>query len=240
MRVELSVHALVSLIHQEKLGDPHPVFATGGQYVSARQASDGGRAELASAGLVDRGQLADFTAMVSIIQRARREFYGWVTTNAETFSVLAAAHGRNAFAVTRRGDRVGFRRIRSHSLAEALVARLPEVPPGHGESISVRTAEVVRPGPRPVLRRPSGAAGAEQVRRFDALLRAPRQGGAKLYAAGRDDVGNRRRSPAWLTLLDLPEGRWAIYPLGDTINAVAATPALIIAKLTDVLRPSPF
>jgi hypothetical protein len=241
--VELSVYPLIALIRKENLGDPHPVLAGGEQYVSHRFASEAERTlrtELTEAGLADRSRLADFTGMLSIVQQARTEFYGWVIGNGDTYSLLVAAHGRNAFTLTRRGDRVTFGRVSSDRLAEALVQRLPEAPPGRGESITVREAEVARSKPRPVLRRSSGTARSEQARRLDALLRAPRHSFVKLYAARRDDAGNRIRSREWLNLLDLPEGRWAVYTTAGrgerTVNAVAATPALIATRLTELLR----
>jgi hypothetical protein len=178
--------------------------------------------------------------MMSIIQKARTEFYGWVTSTGDTYSLLVAAHSRNAFALTRRNDQATFRRVSADRLAEALVERLPEVPPGRGESISVREAEVARAEARPVLRRASGPPRSEQARRLDALLRAPRRGIAKLYAAHRDDTGNRVRSREWLTLLDLPGGRWAVYTTAGrserAVNAVPATPALVATRLTELLR----
>jgi len=241
--VELSVHPLIALIHKENLGDPHPVLAGGEEYVSHRFASEAEqtlRTELAQAGLADRGQLADFTGMLSIIQTARTEFYGWVTSDTDTYALLVAANGRNAFALSRHGDRVRFRRIGADRLAEALVDQLPDGPPGRGESISVREAEVTEAGPRPVLRRASGPTRSAQARQLDALLRTPRHGAAKLYAARRDDNGNRIRSREWLTLLDLANGRWAVYTTTgrseQAVNAVAATPTLVATRLTELLR----
>jgi hypothetical protein len=222
--VELSVHPLVSLIHKENLGDPHPVFAGSERYVSHRFAGDAERelrVQLAEAGLVDRAQVADFTGMLSIVQRARIEFLGWVTSHDEAYSVLVAAHGRNAFALTRRGERVAFRRVSPDRMAEALLDRLPDTPPGRGESMSVSEAEI---------RRPRG----EQARRLDALLRTPRQAITKIYAAHRDDAGNRIRSRTWLDLIDLPDGRWAVYTTKRTVNAAAATSALVAAKVSDL------
>lgn len=242
--VELSVYPLFSVIQQENLGDPHPVFGGGEGYVSPRfdaEARRWLRAELAEAGLSDRDRMTDFTGMLSIVQTARVEFYGWVTVGDDTYAVLAAAHGHNAFALTRRGDRVSFRRVRPDRLAEAVLEQLPDLPPGRGESISVREAEVGRAGPRPVMRRASGGVPqSEQVRRFNALVRTPRLGGAKFYAARRDDAGQRIRSQSWLDLIDLPGGRWAIYATtarGErTVNAVPATAPLVAAKLNDLLR----
>lgn len=238
--VELSVYPLFSLIHKENLGEPHPVFAGGELYMSHRFASESERwlrTELAEAGLGDRSRLADFTGMLSIIQSARTEFYGWVTTHDDSYSVLAAAHGRNAFALVRRGEYVSFQRISPERLAEALVDQLPDAPPGHGESISVREAELGSTNTA-VLRGVSTR--SEQARRLNALFRAPRRGIAKLYAARRDDAGNRVRSREWLDLFDVPEGRWAVHTTAGRgermINAVAAPPALIATKLNELLR----
>ncbi len=235
------MYSLFSVIQQENLGDPHPVFGGGEGYVSPRFADQAGRwlrAELAEAGLADRGGMTDFTGMLRIVQTARTEFYGWVTTHDGSYTVLAAANGHNAFVVTRRGDRVAFRRTRPERLAEAVVERLPDVPAGRGESISVREAETNKQ--RQLMRRPSGAPRSEQARRLDALLRAPRSGGAKLYAARRDDAGQRIRSQGWLDLFDLPDGRWAVYATtgrGErAVNAVPAPRSLVVAKLHDLMR----
>lgn len=237
--LELSVHPLVSLIHRENLGDPHPVFAGGESYVSHRFVAEAERelrAELADAGLADRDRLADFTGMLSVIQRARTEFYGWVND----YAVLAAAHGRSAFALTRHDDRVTFQRVNADRLVEALLEQLPDIPPARAESFSVREAEMAPSGPRPVLRKSSGPVRSEQAKRLDALLRAPRQGGAKLYAARRDEAGNRIRSRAWLDLTDLPDGRWAIHLTTNrgerTVNAAPATAAFVAARLAEFLR----
>lgn len=242
------MYPLISVIQQENLGDPHPVFSGGEGYVSPRFAGEAGRwlrAELAEAGLGDRGRMTDFTGMLSIVQTARTEFYGWVTsndgTNTDTYAVLAAAHGNNAFVVARHGDRVSFRRARAERLAEALLEQLSDAPPGRGESISVREAEVATPGQKQVLRRASGGSTrSEQARRLDALLNAPRWGGAKLYAARRDDAGQRIRSRSWLDLIDVPDGRWAVYTTtvrGErTVNAVPATAPLVATKLHELLR----
>jgi EspG family len=242
--VELAVHPLVSLIRRENLGDPHPVFAGGERYVSHRFAGDAERVlrtELADAGLGDRDELGDFTAMLATIQRARAELYGWVTDQDDTYAVLAAAHGRSAFTVRRRGDRVSFQRAgAADRLPEALLAQLPDVPAGRGGSFSVRESEMDRPGPRPVLRRSGGPVRSEQAKRLDALLRASRRGGAKLYAARRDDDGNRVRSRTWLDLLDLPDGRWAVHLTTNrgerVVTASPGTTAVITTRLTDLLR----
>jgi hypothetical protein len=125
-----------------------------------------------------------------------------------------------------------------------VVSHLPCVPPAPGPSISVRAADFTPPNPDAgkVLRQAS-AARPHEARRLDDLLRQPRLGGARLYAAARDHTGTRRRSTGWLTILDLThQGRWLIYRTtsGDpAINAVPGTPATLTAKLTDLLLSIP-
>ena len=83
-----------------------------------------------------------------------------------------------------------------------------------------------RPGPT----RPAGA------RRLDALLEAQRLHVAKVYAARRDDAGNRQRSERWVTVLDLVDGRWALTVRRNRINARPGTPRLLAENLTDLAR----
>src|SRR2546428_126158 len=92
---------------------------------------------------------------------------------------------------------------------------------------------------RSATSRPSSPPSArpQDARRLDALLRAARTGGAQLYAAGRDHAGTRHRSEECLTVLDIAQyGRWAVYPTSGrgerAVNAVPATPRLLVDKLT--------
>lgn len=241
MLVELSVEAVAGLVERERLGEPHPVLAGGERYVSPRMAGrvdEPVRRELADAGLDDRDRLAELVTALTVVQRAHREFYGWVATGDRTLATVAAAVGRAATAVTRRGDRVSVRRVDARRLVDVVLGQLPAVPRGRGESISVPAAELTpRPG---VLRRPTDGRG--DARRLAALLAAPRLGGAKLYAASRDERGDRTRSGEWLSVLDLAEGRWLVYATragGDrTVNAVPATAALLADKLTALPGPA--
>lgn len=235
MRVELSVEVVAGLVERERLGEPHPVLAGGERYVSPRVA---GRVdevlwrELADAGLDDRDRLAELVTAITVVQRAHREFYGWVAAGDRTWATVAAAIGRAATVVTRRGDRVSVRRVDARRLVEVIVGELPVVPGGRGESISVSAAELT-PTPGILRRSTDGRAGA---RRLTALLAAPRLGGATLYAARRDEHGARTRSAQWLSVIDLAEGRWLVYATdagGDrTVNAVPASAALLTDKLT--------
>ena len=240
--VELSVYPLLSLIRMEKLGEPHPLFAGGERYVSRRFAAEAERVireELASHGLGNRTALADFVEKLALVQQAGSEYYGWMTHGDQKYATLVAASGRRAVAVMRAGDLVTFEPVDSEELLNEFVYRLPDVQAGTGDAISVRAADIGARQSGAILRRtqPSRPDG---IRRLEALLHEPRMGGAKLYAANRDQDGNRRRSREWLTLLDLISGRWLVHPTlgrGERIIHAAPSPApLIAAKLGELQR----
>lgn len=243
--VELSVVPLFNLIQKENLGDPHPILSGGEGYVSPRFAAEWEREwrkDLADAGLGDREALRDFVNTLALVQRAGTEYYAWVGTNDESYALLVVASGRRAASLTRVGDRVTFEWADPDRLVESLVYRLPEVPAARGESISVLADEFAAANSRPrgsVMRR-SAAARPDGVRRLAALLKAPRLGVAKLYAAARDPGGNRHRSDEWINVLDLADGRWAVYATRGrgqrAINAVPVTTQLLASKLIELRR----
>ncbi len=214
-KVELSVYPLLSLMHKEHMGDPHPVFAGGERYISPRFAQEAERAiqqELREAGLGERRDYQEFLDLVGVAQRASLEYYGWVTTTEEAYSVLVASHGRSAVLVVRSGERVRFEPCDLDRMIETLVWRLPDVGVARGEPFSVPQADFQAPKARPdggVMRR-STPARPEGARRLDALLKLERIAVAKFYAAKRDLAGNRLRSERWLTVLDTVDGRWAL------------------------------
>jgi len=214
-KVELSVFPLLSLMQKENLGEPHAVFAGGERYISPRfsaQAERVVRQELEAAGLGDRGEFDGFLDLVNVVQRASVEYYGWVTTTDESYSVLVASYGRTAVLVVRSGERVRFERCDLDRMIETLVWRLPDVGVAHGEPFSVRHTDFHAPRGRAegsVMRR-SSSARPEGARKLDNLLKGQRVAVAKLYAAKRDMNGVRQRSERWLTVLDLVEGRWAL------------------------------
>jgi hypothetical protein len=213
--VELSVFPLLSLMQKENLGEPHAVFAGGERYVSPRFSAEAERVvlrELAEAGLNERQDFDSFLDLVNTVQRASLEYYGWVTTTDEAYSVLVAAHGRTAVLVVRSGERVRFERCDLDRMVETFVWRLPDNGIAYGEPFSVRHSDFHAPRGRAegsVMRR-SSAARPEGARRLDALLKAERVAVAKLYTAKRDMNGVRQRSDRWLTVLDLVDGRWAL------------------------------
>lgn len=244
-KVELSVFPLLSLMQKENLGEPHTVLAGGERYVSPRfsaQAERVVRQELDDAGLGDRGEFDGFVELVNVVQRATVEYYGWVTTADEAYSVLVASHGRSAVLVVRSGERVRFERCDLDRMIETLVWRLPDVGVTPGEPFSVRHNDFHAPRGRAdgsVMRR-STAARPEGARRLDALLNAQRVTVAKLYAARRDVNGVRQRSARWLTVLDLVDGRWALsvsQVRGERwINAAPGTGRYIADRVLELAR----
>ena len=240
--VELSVFPLISLIRKEKLGEPHPLFAGGERYVSPRFTAEAERVvreELAGHGLGDRSALADFVEKLALVQQAGTEYYGWMTNGEQKYATLVAGSGRRAVAVMRAGNLVTFEPVDSEELINEFVYRLPDVRAGDGDVIAVRTADIGARQSGAIMRR-SQPTRPDGARRLEALLHEPRLGGAKLYAANRDQEGNRRRSREWLTLLDLISGRWLVHPtLGRgerTIHAVPGTAPAIAAKLAELQR----
>lgn len=243
--VELSLRALLSLVQRDNLGDPHPVLAGGELHVSPRFAKDAERAireDLEAAGLADRDRLDELRNTLALVRQARIEYYGWITRGDEVYAVLTASVGRIAAVLTRTGDRVRIERADSKRLAESLLRRLPDAPAGRGESITVREADhtAARAGPAGSILHRTAATRPEQLRRLEALLRAPRWAVARLYAASRDDGGTWSRSREWVSVLYLAHGRWLVYAtLGRgerAITAVPGTPQLVTTKLTELLR----
>lgn len=213
--VEFSVVPLLSVMRKENLGEPHAIFAGGERYVSPRFAEEAERIlqqELRDAGLGERQDYLEFIDLLAVVQRASLEYYGWVTTTEESYTVLAAMAGRSAVLVVRRGERVLVERVDPEQMVERLVYRLPDVAVGHGEGFMVSDADFHAPKGRSdgsVMRR-STAARPEPARRLDALLKAQRVAVGKLYVAKRDAGGARTRSEQWVTVLDLVDGRWAL------------------------------
>ncbi|MFI7677071.1 ESX secretion-associated protein EspG [Actinophytocola sp. NPDC049390] len=243
--VELSVHPLLSLIRKERMGEPHPVFAGGERYVSPRFAEEAERAvaqELRDAGLGERRDYGEFLDLLGVVQHANLEYYGWITTADEAYSVLVASRGRAAVLVVRSGTRVRFEPCELDRMVETLVWRLPDVGVARGEAFSVPQNDFHAPRGRTdggVMRR-SAPARPEGARHLDALLRLERITVAKFYAARRDASGERQRSQRWLTVLDTVEGRWALSVTHarrqEWIHVAPGTGEYIGARVAELAR----
>ncbi|MGX7823844.1 ESX secretion-associated protein EspG [Actinokineospora sp. 24-640] len=241
-KVELSVSTLYRLLHQLDLGEPHPLFTGGERYYSPRfkQEADAElRRALDAAGLnTSRGLDPEFVELLTVMQRAHVEFYGWLYDAEGPYSVLTAAAGRAAVLAERAGDKVTFEWVDAARLLDAFLFRLPTTPPARGEAMSVRLTDLSdKPRGGDFMRAPSSARPPE-ARRLEALLRAPRKGGGKLYTARRDPHGRRVRAQDWVDAIDLQEGRWALYRVrgrGEPfVTAVPGTVPVIGKRLSEL------
>ncbi|HEX2291223.1 MAG TPA: ESX secretion-associated protein EspG [Pseudonocardiaceae bacterium] len=241
--VELPVFVLINIVRRENLGEPPTVLAGGEQYVPARFEAQARRildAELARAGVRSDSH---FRPLLELITKAQVEYYGWIDSQDGSLAVLAAARGRAAVLVVRRGDTVVLGPTDANRLPQTVAAQLSDVPAARGPSLSVRAVDFSPARPAGGVLRQATAARPHQARLLDELLRQPRLGGARLYAATRDHTGTRQRSADSLTVLDVAQqGRWLVYFTAKTgdraINVVPGPPATVAAKLADLLpRP---
>jgi hypothetical protein len=244
--VELPVLPLLSLLQRENLGEPHAVFAGGERYISPRFADAAEQAlqqELRTAGLGERRDYDEFLDLLTLVQQADVEYYGWVTTTDEPYALLVARSRRSAVLVLRKADRVRFERVDAEKMLTRLVFLLPDVQPGRGDVISVSSTDFHAATSRAegsVMRLPASAR-PEHARRLDTLLKADRVSLAKLYTAKRDARGTRTRSEQWLTVLDLADGgRWALsvgnYRGQKWITATPGLDDVLVARLDELAR----
>ncbi|MBC6449106.1 ESX secretion-associated protein EspG [Actinokineospora xionganensis] len=237
MKVELSVTTLFRLLDKANLGEPHVIFAGGARYYSPRfqQETDARlRRELDAAGVNGpRGVAPDFLDLLSVIQRAAVEYFGYFHDAEGPYSVVTAAVGRQAVLAERVENTVTFERVEPTRLLDAFLFRLPNVPAARGESISVRLSDLDAPKSDGFAR----SAGPPQARRLQELMKQPRLGGAKLYTAKRDQRGKRLRAADWITAIDVQQGRWAVYKTSrgeSSVTAVPGTPQLIATRMREL------
>ncbi|OLR90972.1 ESX secretion-associated protein EspG [Actinokineospora bangkokensis] len=243
-RVELSTESVHRLCEAHGLGEPHTFFAGGARYypLGRRQEADAQlRRELEAAGVNGvRGVDPGFLELLEAVQRAAAEFYGWMQDDEGPYSVLTAQAGRTGVLAQKVGDRVTFERVDPARVLDSFVYRLPNVQASRGEAISVLEADFAQAAPGGGGFAMSGPRSARvpEARRLDALLKAPRRGGAKLYTAKRNHLGTRVRAADWLTVIDLPDGRWALYRArgrGEAaISAVPGAPQFLRKRLAEL------
>ncbi|GLZ30929.1 ESX secretion-associated protein EspG [Lentzea sp. NBRC 105346] len=209
--VLLSEEAFDVLWHHGDLGEHHTVLHVPPAGLTAREVEQA---------LYREGVPVDDTLdALRVLACADVECFGWIATNRDdTFPVVAASAGRHGVFALRDN---GYLRLQSlySAPADALVAHLPEVPPARGASINARADE---------------AWGSRPLRD---LMRLPRTGMAKLFAARRDRFGRRHRAESFLTTIDCPDGRWLVVRYTDDrrqswVHATPASRSLIATWLT--------
>ncbi|MCC8244988.1 ESX secretion-associated protein EspG [Saccharothrix luteola] len=156
-------------------------------------------------GLAERGTPhPELRSALALVANADTEFYGWLADGpGQPRTVVTSANHREAVLVERDAGMLRFSPATPTHPAEALVGRLPPSRAGRGLSLNVRSSDVDNPD----------NLDARTLRR---LMTEPRTGLAKLYTARRDRTGRIRRAEGFLTVLDVPTGRWLITTETDT------------------------
>ncbi|MFI9388624.1 ESX secretion-associated protein EspG [Kutzneria sp. NPDC052558] len=254
-RVELPADVLTTVLRWEGIDRPHTVLAVTALWMdddTRREVDRKVLAELANRGLADgRGVDAGFRATMGAIARPAVEFYGWISTGPDMTGVLAVASGSEAVLIIRHDETVTLYAARPDSLAEAVVAQLPAVPPAHGRSLNVPETDLS--GARPAQDSDEGFAGfgsqtgpSTDVKLFNTLMNEPRTATSQLYVAVRDGLGRRVRATHNLSVIDVApgrsaEGRWMTQEAtngagGNWVYAAPANPQALTAKLYEMVR----
>jgi hypothetical protein len=208
--------------------------------------------ELARAGLA-RGSHVDgaLLATMALLARPPLELHGWIGHhNHVSVGVVAAGDGRDgAVLAVLDNEAVRIRSIDPAGLVDAVIDLLPTVPPGRGRSRTVpldvyRAALAAGPAERGMA--PGWLEGGAsdrleaEVAALLRLVREPRRGGGRIYAAARDRLGRRRKSQYPLTYLDTESGRWAMWQQPSQngqlwVTVTPAHPRLLRSQLESLL-----
>ncbi|TCP57379.1 ESAT-6 protein secretion system EspG family protein [Tamaricihabitans halophyticus] len=249
---ELTLDLLTFLMvyRRETRQRPHLVFAGGDRYfplenrAGAMQALDD---ELHQLGLLDGTRLQpDFQDTLGLLANARVEFFGWVQHEQSNFAVLAASVGKEALLATRTGEQVWLKPGKVENpgeLAGQLVTLLPKVNPADIRPFAVNEADLASVGATAnqgsLLDRPRSAQAIE-LRQLEDLFKLRRSGGGALYAAIRDQQGNRHQVEDKLDYIDTVNGRVLSFFTGDgqararktrTLNIAPGSPKWLSDKL---------
>lgn len=187
----------------------------------------GGWAVLEQHGLTHGRRVRDdFARALRLIAEAGTEFCTFFNLGDEpTRSALVVVSGEDALRVVVTPDqRFVLEPVRADDAAQALIAALPEAPPGSGRMTSLPADALSEKSTSPdegggsFLRanRPVITPHQQQVQELRRLLAAPRLGGGQLYACRRDRHGNRVRSAAPVTYFDTPAGRYIHHRVQDS------------------------
>lgn len=159
----------------------------------------------------------DFGRTLRLIAEAGRDYYAFFNSGDEhTRSALVAVSGDDAVRVILTPDKhFVLDPVRADEAPQALIAALPEAPPGRGRVISL-PADALNPksnayqdtGSILQQNRPVNSPHEQQVQELRRLLAEPRLGGGQLFANHRDRHGRRVRAPKSLTFFDTPSGRY--------------------------------
>jgi EspG family len=255
-RVELPVDVVTTVLRWEGIDQPHAVLSVTALWMdddARREVDRKVLAELTSRGLANEcGVDVGFRATMGTVARPAVEFYGWISTMSSTVGVLAVCTGTEAVLIVRDEETLSLCPVRPDSLAEAVVAQLPAVPPARGRSLNVPETELTGGGQHRAGD-DEGFAGfgsqsgpSPDVKLLNTVMGEPRSGTGQLYVAMRDNLGRRHKVKHPVSFIDVAagrsmEGRWltqvAVNGSGQSwVIAAPATPQLLVSRLHEMVR----
>ncbi|TCP54068.1 ESAT-6 protein secretion system EspG family protein [Tamaricihabitans halophyticus] len=219
---DLPAWVLSTCLRWQGLGEGHPTFAevaawhgddtAGARDAAAREAlatMDLFSGDLLSGGLSSgTGMAPDFQNALLVLASPTVELSFWANDQEGPYQVLVASAGADAVQLTRIAEQVRLRPVHPESLAEELLAALPEATPARAQAINARVSayqNLLTPDTEGAL----ASSGGPEAQRLQTVLQLPRLHAAELHVAARDRAGERRRAGP-LILLDTEQGRWLI------------------------------
>lgn len=236
---------LAALAAAEGLGELHETLAPAAVWRSPK-VSDPVRGSLAERltelGWRDRlGRLErEVAASLAVLARPAVAYYGWLTHDHATISVLAAAIGKEAVLAVRQPDStVWLSNTTASRLADGLVAQTPDVRRGQGTPCTVELAELrglrrtgsQRAAGGVVLRRAS-----QTARHLAELVDLPTTGAGELYVAVRDDNGRVHTHDDLIGYADTAHGRYLTLTDRRQVLVTPADEAVLTEQLHRVHR----
>ncbi|RJQ82613.1 ESX secretion-associated protein EspG [Pseudonocardiaceae bacterium YIM PH 21723] len=205
--------------HHVLSADHGPAVLDGNEDV-LRQAFD----ELNMAGLASGTEVhPDLVRAIGFLTRPALELHGWLGYHDRTtVGFVAATDGQSGILARRSETAIQLDPIAPDSLPDIVIGLLPQLPAAHGRSITVPKStldEIAGDAPAPKQPEPDDGLGflmRDEPQRdpereaLEWVIQLPRLGGGRIYAAGRDHVGRRRKSPNPITYVDTEPGRWAM------------------------------
>jgi hypothetical protein len=205
--------------------------------------ADTARGHAGRLGLLDGGRLTpDAERALRALTRPELAMFGAfsVPESTELSGVFVGVAGREATAAVRVGDLVWLCSVHSETPAEALVARLPAMPPGRGGPVHVRAADVEAAQRRDSFLVTPIADDPPDLRRYRQLLAAPRQGAAEFHVRLGDPMGRKAVTQRPVCYVDAHGGRWLARDVTDRgqrwISLLPASPDVIAAELYTARR----
>jgi hypothetical protein len=223
--LEVPAAVLAAVVARERLGKLHVSLAP-----LPTWRDDGPpdfQEELASLGW--GGELdRDVVSSLRVLCSPSIAYYGWLTHDGTTISVLSAALGSAAVLAVKDGDVVRLRSIRARELVPELIAQLPDVPPGRGTPITVSLSELRATDRRGRHRAPGGVVtkrARPEVLRAQELLALPTTGAGELYSG--------QQAP--LCYIDTVDGRYVVSSLdADTVRVAPASASGLVPHLDGI------